>query len=196
MKTLYGMSASGNCWKPAALMRMLGIDYRWVETDILKGDTRTPEFLLRNPNGKVPLLEFEPGRYLAESNAMLLYFAENTPYLPRDAYLRAKCTSGCSSSSTAMSRTSPRCATGCTLHAVPTAMRHRLPSACRAATRPWGCSTSVWIRCRIWSAMRSLSRTSRCMPTHMWPTRPAWSSPVIRPWRAGCGAVRLALKTG
>jgi glutathione S-transferase len=88
--TLFGMTGSGNCWKPAALMRQLGIAYRWVEIDILKGQTRTPEFLARNPNGRVPLLELEPGRYLAESNAMLCYLAEGTPCLPPPGYERAK----------------------------------------------------------------------------------------------------------
>lgn len=90
MLRLYAMDGSGNCWKPAALMRMLGIDHEWVEVDILKGESRSPEFLARNPNGRVPLLELEPGLYLAESNAMLCYLAEGTPFLPQDRYARAK----------------------------------------------------------------------------------------------------------
>lgn len=87
---LYGMSGSGNCWKPAALMRMLGIDFEWVEIDILAGGSRTPEFLARNPNGRVPLLELSPGHYLAESNAMLWHLARGTALLPDDAYAQAK----------------------------------------------------------------------------------------------------------
>ena len=87
---LYGMSASGNCWKPAALMRLLGQDFSWQEVDILRGESRTPEFLALNPNGRVPLLDLGDGRLLAESNAMLIYLAEGTPYLPADRYPRAK----------------------------------------------------------------------------------------------------------
>ena len=87
---LYGMTGSGNCWKPAVLMRQLQLPFEWVEVDLLNGQTRTPEFLARNANGKVPLLEVAPGQYLAESNAMLCYLAEGTPYLPPDRWQRAK----------------------------------------------------------------------------------------------------------
>lgn len=90
MYTLHGMTGSGNCYKPALLMTQLGIDFRWVEVDLLRGATRTPDFLAKNPNGKVPLLELPDGRRLAESNAMLCYLAEDTPLLPADRYARAK----------------------------------------------------------------------------------------------------------
>ncbi len=90
MYTLHGMTGSGNCYKPALLMSQLGIDFRWVEVDLLKGATRTPDFLAKNPNGKVPLLELPDGRRLAESNAMLCYLSEDTPLLPADRYARAK----------------------------------------------------------------------------------------------------------
>ena len=91
--TLHGMTGSGNCYKPALLMRQLGIPFEWREVDILAGGSRTPEFLARNPNGKVPLLEVTDGgqtRALAESNAMLCYLADGTPYLPEDRWPRAK----------------------------------------------------------------------------------------------------------
>ena len=87
---LYAMTGSGNCWKAASLMQQLAIPFEWIELDILRGDSRTPEFLARNPNGKVPLLEIRPGQYLAESNAMLCYLAEGTPLLPDERYARAK----------------------------------------------------------------------------------------------------------
>ncbi|TJY59945.1 glutathione S-transferase family protein [Sinimarinibacterium sp. CAU 1509] len=90
MYTLYGMSGSGNCYKPALLMRQLGIAYRWVEVDLIHGATRTPEFLAKNPNGKVPLLELEDGRLLAESNAMLCYLADGSPLLPSERWQRAQ----------------------------------------------------------------------------------------------------------
>jgi glutathione S-transferase len=87
---LYGMTGSGNCWKPAVLMKQLQIPFDWVELDLLKGETRTPAFLALNANGRVPLLQIAPGQLLAESNAMLCYLAEGTPYLPADRWLRAK----------------------------------------------------------------------------------------------------------
>jgi len=88
--TLYGMEDSGNCYKPALLLALLGRAYRWVSVDILKGESRTPEFLARNPNGRVPVLELEDGRCLAESNAMLWYLADGSRWLPDDAFERAQ----------------------------------------------------------------------------------------------------------
>ncbi|WP_293395104.1 glutathione S-transferase family protein [Nevskia sp.] len=90
MMTLHGYTGSGNCYKPALAMRQLGIAYQWREVDILKGESRTPAFLAKNANGRIPLLEPEPGRYLAESNAMLCWLAEGTPLLPGDRWARAK----------------------------------------------------------------------------------------------------------
>lgn len=87
---LYGFTGSGNCWKPATLMQQLGIAFEWVEVDILRGQSRTPEFLARNANGRVPLLQLDSGAHLAESNAMLCYLAERTRLLPDDAFERAK----------------------------------------------------------------------------------------------------------
>ncbi len=87
--TLYSMQSSGNCYKPRLLLHQLGLPFRLVETDPSKGDTRTPEYLALNPNGKVPLLVLPDGRRLSESNAMLLYLAEGTAYLPADRYERA-----------------------------------------------------------------------------------------------------------
>jgi len=69
--TVYGYSVSGNCHKLRLLLEQLGRDYRWVETDSAHGETRTPEFLAKNPNGRVPILELEDGRVLAESDAIL-----------------------------------------------------------------------------------------------------------------------------
>jgi glutathione S-transferase len=72
-------------------MHQLGIEFRLVDTDSTKGETRTAEFLALNPNGRVPLLILPDGRLLPESNAMLLYLAEGTKYLPPDKYDRAIC---------------------------------------------------------------------------------------------------------
>jgi glutathione S-transferase len=90
MPTVYGLRASGNCYKVQVLLDLLGRPYRWIDTDSAAGATRTPEFLALNPNGKVPLLVLSDGRRLAESNAILCYLADGTPYLPADAWQRAR----------------------------------------------------------------------------------------------------------
>lgn len=87
---VYGMSDSGNCYKVRLMLSLLGEPYEWVEVDSTKGETRTPEFLARNPKGKVPLLETGGGEYLPESNAILCYLAEDTEYLPRERWDRAQ----------------------------------------------------------------------------------------------------------
>ena len=73
MFTLYSMQRSGNSYKARLALAQLHVPYRLIEVDILKGDSHTPEFLAKNPNGQVPLLEVAPGRYLAESNAILVH---------------------------------------------------------------------------------------------------------------------------
>lgn len=85
---LYGMTESGNCYKPRLLMAKLGLAFEHVEVSSRDGTTRSAEYLARNPNGMVPLLELDDGRLLAESNAILLYLAEGTRLLPQDRYLR------------------------------------------------------------------------------------------------------------
>jgi glutathione S-transferase len=88
--TIYGMRASGNCYKLQLLLDQLGREYRWVDVDSAHGETRTTGYLAKNPNGKVPLLELDDGRRLAESDAILCYLAEGTPFLPADSWLRAQ----------------------------------------------------------------------------------------------------------
>lgn len=90
MLTLYSTQVSGNAYKPRLLMALLGIPFRLVDINTYDGSTRKPDYLARNPIGRVPLLEFEDGRRLAESNAILLHLAEGTRYIPPDAYDRAK----------------------------------------------------------------------------------------------------------
>ena len=86
---LYGDHRSGNCYKVALLLSLTSRPFEWVETDVMKQSTRTTDFLEMNPNGRVPLLQLPDGRYLAESNAMLLHLAEGGPFLPTDAWERA-----------------------------------------------------------------------------------------------------------
>ena len=90
MLTLYQQQDSGNCYKVRLLLNHLGRPFQAVPVSSLDGSTRRPEFLAKNPIGKVPTIELEDGRFLAESNAILLHFAEGTRLLPADAYDRAK----------------------------------------------------------------------------------------------------------
>jgi glutathione S-transferase len=88
--TVYGMSASGNCYKVRLLLEQLQLSYQWIEVPLTGGFTRTQEFLAKNPNGRVPLLEIEPGQYLAESDAILFYLAEGSPLWPQHKRARAQ----------------------------------------------------------------------------------------------------------
>ena len=90
MLTLYQQHDSGNCYKVRLVLSHLGRPFRTVAVSSFDGSTRRPEFLAKNPIGKVPTIELEDGRFLAESNAILLHFAEGTPLLPADSYDRAK----------------------------------------------------------------------------------------------------------
>jgi glutathione S-transferase len=90
MLRLHDNLTSGNGFKARLLLAQLGIPYQRVEYDIDRRETRTPEFLAKNPNGRIPLLELEDGSFLAESNAILWYLAEGTPFLPQDRRARAE----------------------------------------------------------------------------------------------------------
>jgi glutathione S-transferase len=90
MLKVYGDVYSGNCYKIKLLMTQLDIKHEWIHIDLLKQETRTAEFLARNPNGKVPVLELSPHVYLAESNAIIHYLAEGTPLLPHGRFQHAQ----------------------------------------------------------------------------------------------------------
>jgi glutathione S-transferase len=87
---LYDFLPSGNCYKIRLLLTQLGVPFERIETNILQGETRTREFLAKNPVGKVPVIEIDSGKYLTESNAILIYLSEGTEFLPYDRYLRAQ----------------------------------------------------------------------------------------------------------
>jgi glutathione S-transferase len=88
--TLYDYLPSGNGYKVRLTAKHLGIPYRLVQMDIVRGATRTPEFLAKNPNGRIPLLEV-PGRgYLPESHAIISFLADGSELIPRDAWQRAQ----------------------------------------------------------------------------------------------------------
>ena len=87
---VYGMSSSGNCYKVRLLLEQLQQPYEWIEIDVRTGVTRESQFLGRNPNGRVPTLEYEPGKYLAESDAILVYLAEGSGFWPQQRLQRAQ----------------------------------------------------------------------------------------------------------
>jgi glutathione S-transferase len=84
MLRLFDYLDSGNGYKCRLLLALLGIPHDRVELDIDKGETRTADFLKKNPNGRIPTLQLEDGSFLAESNAILCYLADGTPYLPSE----------------------------------------------------------------------------------------------------------------
>jgi glutathione S-transferase len=90
MLKLHDYGPSQNAWKVRTLLSHLRLSYETVPTSIFEGESHTPAFLEMNPAGAVPVLEVGPGRYVAESNAILCYLAEGTPYLPADPFARGK----------------------------------------------------------------------------------------------------------
>jgi len=88
---IYGDIGSGNCQKVKATADYLGLRYDWIAVDILKGESRTPEFLGVNPAGQVPAVVFDDGRALAQSNAIVKYLARGSSLLPEDAFEQAQC---------------------------------------------------------------------------------------------------------
>jgi glutathione S-transferase len=90
MLVLHDNLSSGNAYKVRLLLTQLGIPFRRIEYDIDRAETRTPEFLGKNPNGRIPLLELAPGQFLAESDAILCYLADGTRFMPSDRLERAQ----------------------------------------------------------------------------------------------------------
>jgi len=87
---IYGDIQSGNCYKIKLLTSLLNIEHQWVHVDILAGDTQSESFIKKNPNGKIPLLELDDGRFISESNAILNYLAFGTPFLGSCRFSAAK----------------------------------------------------------------------------------------------------------
>lgn len=90
MYRVYGDQHSGNCYKVRLVMQHLALPHEWTEISVLSGDTRTPTFLQRNPNGKIPVLELEDGTCLAESNAIICFLADNSALIPTARLERAR----------------------------------------------------------------------------------------------------------
>ncbi|MGH6742566.1 MAG: glutathione S-transferase family protein [Bradyrhizobium sp.] len=87
---IHGDSNSGNCLKVKFVCDRLALPYEWIEVDTRNGGSRTAEFLKLNPWGQVPTVEFDDGRTLAQSNAIIRYLARGSDLIPQDAYLAAK----------------------------------------------------------------------------------------------------------
>ena len=172
---LFDYLDSGNGYKVRLLLAQLGLPYEWTEVDIDAGETRTPEFLRRNPNGRIPTLELDDGTNLAESNAILWYLAEGTQFVPRSA--RA-----CAGSAVDVLRAiQPRAVRG---HAaVHREAPAREPSAPRGAARALGQGRAALAvmertsqRAGTSSPRSTASRISRCTRTRTWRTRAATTS--------------------
>ncbi len=87
---LYDFLPSGNGYKIRLLLTQIGMPFERIEINILEGESRTTKFLSINPNGKIPVLELSEGKYLAESNAILMFLSEGTEFLPYDRFLKAQ----------------------------------------------------------------------------------------------------------
>jgi glutathione S-transferase len=87
---IYGDLVSGNCLKVLWVARRTGRAYEWIDVDIMRGESRTPQFLAMNPWGQVPTVVLEDGRPLTQSNAIMLHLAEGTELIPADPYDRAR----------------------------------------------------------------------------------------------------------
>jgi glutathione S-transferase len=90
MYRLYDYLPSGNGYKVRLVLKQLQLPYELVELDIKTGATHTPEFLSRNPNGRIPLLEVPEKGFLAESHAIISYLAEGTDLIPKAPFERAR----------------------------------------------------------------------------------------------------------
>jgi glutathione S-transferase len=90
MPRLYDYSASANCYKARLLLAQLGLEYERVPVDIFAGESTTPAYLAKNPAGRTPVLELDSGETIAESNAILLYLGEGTPFVPDELVERAR----------------------------------------------------------------------------------------------------------
>ena len=87
---IYGDTQSGTCYKVQLVCQLLNIDHQWIDVDILAGDTKSDDFLKKNPNGKIPLLELDSGETLSESNAIINYLAFGSDLYPNDRLAQAR----------------------------------------------------------------------------------------------------------
>jgi glutathione S-transferase len=122
---LYDYSASANCLKPRILLAQLGLPYERVPVDIFAGESTTPAYRAKNPAGRTPVLELDSGETIAESNAILLFLGEGTPFVPDELAERARVSSSASATPSPTSRSTP------------TRTWRARPGSTWAPTRPW-----------------------------------------------------------
>ena len=155
---IYGDTNSGNCLKVKWVCDRLALPYDWIDVDTMKRETRTTPFLKLNPAGQVPTVEFDDGRTLAQSNAIIRYLARGSELIPADAFAAARWMNGCSGNSTAMSPISRSAASRWSIWASPRPTS--TPTRSRAAMPRWrGWSISLPRR-DFWSATLSLADVS------------------------------------
>jgi len=87
---IHGDSNSGNCLKVKWVCDRLALPYRWIAVDTMKRETHTPQFLALNSAGQVPVVEFDDGRTLSQSNAIIRYLARGSTLIPADVFAEAK----------------------------------------------------------------------------------------------------------
>jgi glutathione S-transferase len=87
---IYGDRISGNCLKVKWVCDLLALPYAWIDVDVVKGETRSADFLALNPWGQVPTVVFDDGRTLAQSNAIIRYLARDSHLIPADAFMAAQ----------------------------------------------------------------------------------------------------------
>jgi glutathione S-transferase len=87
---IFGDLNSGNCLKVKWVCDRLALPHTWIAVDTMKGETRTPQFLAMNGAGQVPVVQFDDGRTLAQSNAIIRYLARGSDLIPSDDFRAAK----------------------------------------------------------------------------------------------------------
>lgn len=170
---LYDDQVSGNGYKVRLLCAYLRIPYQYCPMDILAGETRTPSFLAMNGNGRIPLLQLSDGTCLAESNSILFYLAQGSPFgLARPSIKQWLC-SGCSSSNIVTNPISQRCDSGLrSRKSIRPAQSFRKSKPRNALvtrrSRSWNLT---YPRARSLWVMSSPLRMSPFMPTPTWPVK-------------------------
>jgi len=112
MHRLYDYLASGNGYKVRLILRLLGIPFERVEVDIVRGESRTAEFLAKTPEGRIPVLRLDDGTHLSNRTPSSATWPRRRPTFPKGGSPARRRCSGCSGSNTATSRTWRPCATG------------------------------------------------------------------------------------
>ena len=170
---VYGDTLSGNCYKIKLLMQFLGLEHDWVHVDILAGETHTAEFLAMNSNAKIPLLAINGAEFLAESNAILNYLAQDTNFLPATRLERAQVLQW---QFFEQYSHEPYIAVARfinTFLGMPASRKEEYMAKQEGDTMPYQSWSNSWRFLVFWWATLLLSPISVCTPTPMWPRKVA-----------------------